>query len=55
LLKADDPAARPGWERNGFRWFTPEELEQEEGVPTNVRAGARRALAYFQLAPVKRS
>jgi 8-oxo-dGTP pyrophosphatase MutT (NUDIX family) len=30
----------------GFRWFGPEQLEVE-GVPQNVKEGARRALAYF--------
>ncbi len=31
----------------GFRWFRLDELEME-GVPPNVREGARRAVAYFE-------
>jgi 8-oxo-dGTP pyrophosphatase MutT (NUDIX family) len=38
---------RHGWERSGFRWFRPDELANESGVPMNVIAGARRAIAHF--------
>jgi ADP-ribose pyrophosphatase YjhB (NUDIX family) len=31
---------------SGFLWFAPEDLEVE-GVPQNVKEGARRAIAYF--------
>jgi 8-oxo-dGTP pyrophosphatase MutT (NUDIX family) len=33
-------------EKNGFAWFAPEQLDME-GVPTNVKQGAKRAIAYF--------
>jgi len=32
---------------SGFAWFAPEELDME-GVPQNVRVGARQAIAYFE-------
>jgi ADP-ribose pyrophosphatase YjhB (NUDIX family) len=32
---------------NGFAWFSPDELETR-GVPTNVKRGAARAVAYFE-------
>jgi 8-oxo-dGTP pyrophosphatase MutT (NUDIX family) len=32
--------------QNGFDWFAPDELEME-GVPQNVKEGARRAIEYF--------
>ena len=38
------------WSRNGFAWFAPEELAME-GVPQNVKEGARRAIDYFEGAP----
>jgi|SRR5947209_2829012 len=46
-LREDDTAARQGWERYGFRWFSPDELEREDQAPVNVVEGARRAIAYF--------
>ena len=42
-----DDAGRPPEVRAEFSWLTPEELEMD-GVPQNVRAGARRAVAYFR-------
>jgi len=33
-------------ERNGFAWFDQDDLEME-GVPQNVKVGARRAIAHF--------
>ncbi|HEX8919338.1 MAG TPA: NUDIX domain-containing protein [Chloroflexota bacterium] len=35
--------------QNGFQWFSPDELTME-GVPQNVREGARRAITYFDRA-----
>jgi 8-oxo-dGTP pyrophosphatase MutT (NUDIX family) len=41
----DHPTATEPWIRNSFAWFAPEELEME-GVPQNVKEGARRAIAW---------
>jgi 8-oxo-dGTP pyrophosphatase MutT (NUDIX family) len=48
LADGAQAAAREGWERQGFRWFSPDDLAGEEGVPVNVVRGARRAIAYFK-------
>ena len=47
LISADLPVAG---RQNGFAWFSPGELDMD-GVPQNVKEGARRAIAYF--APVE--
>ena len=36
--------------QNGFQWLAPDDLTME-GVPQNVKAGARQAIAYFDPAP----
>lgn len=41
--EVDDGARR----ENGFDWFAPDELVMD-GVPQNVRAGAKRAIEYFE-------
>src|SRR5256885_1868033 len=38
------------WAGNGFAWFAPSELEME-GVPQNVKEGAKRAVSHFGGAP----
>ncbi len=39
----------PSWQTNGFDWFPPDALTGDD-VPENVRAGARRAVRYFESA-----
>jgi 8-oxo-dGTP pyrophosphatase MutT (NUDIX family) len=43
LVEGDGESVRS---ENGFEWFSLYELEME-GVPVNVREGARRAIEYF--------
>ena len=45
-LTIDAAERREVWRTNGFRWLRPDELEMD-GVPENVREGARRAIAYY--------
>jgi len=40
--------------QTGFRWFSPDELTMD-GVPQNVREGARRAVAHFARTIQKRN
>jgi 8-oxo-dGTP pyrophosphatase MutT (NUDIX family) len=47
-LEGEEGADRSASEGRGFRWFRPEALDGEDGVPPNVVAGARRAIAHFE-------
>lgn len=50
LLAPDgDVLRRAPWEEHGFQWIAPDEMEMD-GVPLNVKEGARRAIAYYDRA-----
>jgi 8-oxo-dGTP pyrophosphatase MutT (NUDIX family) len=41
-----DSKSYPSWQKNRFSWFAPNQLDME-GVPQNVKEGARLAIDYF--------
>jgi 8-oxo-dGTP pyrophosphatase MutT (NUDIX family) len=45
-LLGDEPV-EASWSEQGFAWFSPSDLTMD-GVPRNVRVGAKQAVDYFE-------